>query len=320
MFPHMAWYNTKKEVKILITTITLNPALDYVLTIPNLTLGAVNRVQTAELQCGGKGLNVSIMLHALDVDNVALGFIAGTTGTMLSEKLQQQGIKADFISLAQGETRINVKLKAQTETDLNAAGPIVDDAACEALFAKLDTLCDGDVLVLAGTVPSSMPQTVYETILKRLAVKHLKIVVDATQDLLEKTLPYRPFLIKPNAFELAELLHMTSTEESALIQAAHQVQALGAQNVLVSMAGDGAFLLDATGKIHRATAPKGQVKNSVGAGDSMVAGFLSAYLATHDYAKALQMGVAAGSATAFSTQLATRAEINALYAKVQMER
>ncbi|MEG1075047.1 MAG: 1-phosphofructokinase [Ruthenibacterium sp.] len=297
----------------MVTTVTLNPALDYVLSIPQLVLGSVNRVTHAELQCGGKGLNVSIVLHTLGIESAALGFTAGKTGAMLKEKMQEQGIATDFISLAHGETRINVKLKAQKETDLNAAGPVVDDAAVQALFTKLDTLCEGDILVLAGTVPPSVPQTIYETILKRLAPKHLRVVVDATQDLLAKTLPYHPFLIKPNAFELAELCGLADFNEEMLIEAARTVQKRGAQNVLVSMAGDGAFLLDADGTLHRAAAPRGQAKNSVGAGDSMVAGFLAGFLATNDFTKALQMGIAAGSATAFSNQLATRTEIEALY-------
>ncbi|MEG1153872.1 MAG: 1-phosphofructokinase [Ruthenibacterium sp.] len=300
----------------MVITVTLNPALDYVLTVPQLILGSVNRAATAELQCGGKGLNVSIVLHALGIENIALGFTAGAMGEILQRKLREQGIVTDFIALAHGETRINVKLKAQEETDLNAAGPVVEEEALQALFAKLDVLCAGDILVLAGTVPQGLPQNLYEIILKRLAPKHLRVVVDATQDLLAKTLPYHPFLIKPNAFELAELMGIQDLSEAALVDAARAAQKLGAQNVLVSMAGDGAFLLDAAGTLHRAAAPLGQAKNSVGAGDSMVAGFLAGFLATNDFEKALQMGVAAGSATAFSHQLATRAEIETLYDKI----
>ncbi len=296
----------------MIYTVTFNPAIDYVVHTPALSLGGVNRTLSEEIQYGGKGINVSTVLNNLGVETVALGFLAGFTGDAIEKGLQEMGIRTGFLHLAEGLTRINVKIKGQEETEINGQGPHIDDAALESLFAQLDNLQPGDCLVLAGSIPASLPSDIYETILGRLQGKGIRFAVDATRDLLVKTLPYRPFLIKPNHIELGEIFGRTLSTDEEICDCAKELQRQGAQNVLVSMAGEGALLLDETGRCHRIAAPRGAVKNSVGAGDSMVAGFLAGYLEKGDYAHALRLGSAAGSATAFSLGLATREEILSL--------
>ena len=296
----------------MIYTVTFNPALDYVVRMDALALGQVNRTVSEDVQLGGKGINVSWVLRELGHENVALGFVAGFTGKAIEDGLAAKGVATDFIHLPAGLTRINVKMKAGEETEINGKGPDISAEALEELFHKLDALGEGDVLVLAGSIPASMPSDVYESILARLEGKNVLCAVDATRDLLVNVLKYKPFLIKPNNHELGEIFGRVLTTDEEIRECAEKLQQQGARNVLVSMAGDGAMLLDENGGCHRLAAYKGKVKNSVGAGDSMVAGFLAGYLDSGDYAHALRVGSAAGSATAFSDVLATRSEIEAL--------
>ena len=296
----------------MVYTVTFNPALDYVVRMDGFHAGDINRTQSEGVQFGGKGINVSTVLRNLGVENVALGFLAGFTGQALEHGLQEGGIHTDFIWLPDGLTRINVKIKAGEETEINGRGPAIPAAALEELFGKLDRLRDGDVLDLSGSIPASLPDDIYQKILARLEDRGILTVVDATRDLLCAVLPYKPFLIKPNNHELGEIFNRTLTTDEEIVDCARQLQEKGARNVLVSMAGDGSLLLDETGGRHRLGVPKGKVRNSVGAGDSMVAGFLAGWLKTGDYAAAHRMGAAAGSATAFSDGLATEAEVLAL--------
>lgn len=297
----------------MIYTVTFNPAIDYVVRLGNpLQPGAVNRAAGEDCVLGGKGINVSGVLAQLGVESVALGFIAGETGAWLERGLTAQGLHTDFIWLENGMTRINVKIKAGQETELNGAGPNIPESAMQALETKLDALQKDDMLILAGSIPSCLPQSTYERLLARLQGRGVRAVVDATQDLLLKVLPYKPFLIKPNNHELSEIVGHELTTDDEIVAAAAGLQAQGARNVLVSMAGDGALLLDENGAVHRIGCPKGKVVNSVGAGDSMVAGFVAGYLRTGNYRYALRLGTACGSATAFSVGLATKEKINEL--------
>ena len=296
----------------MIYTVTFNPALDYVVRLSDLVPGDVNRTDSEDIQLGGKGINVSCVLGQLGFESVALGFVAGFTGEAVEAGLARRGVKSDFIRLPEGLTRINVKIKAGAETEINGRGPAISAEALEELFRKLDALAAGDVLVLAGSIPSSLPSDVYQRILEKLAPKGVLCAVDATGELLVKVLPYKPFLIKPNNHELGEIFGRTLHTDAEIVECARLLQQKGARNVLVSMAGDGALLLDETGGVHRLEAFRGKVKNSVGAGDSMVAGFVAGWLEKGDYDWALRLGSACGSATAFSDTLATRAEIDAL--------
>ena len=293
----------------MVYTVTFNPALDYVVRMGSFEAGETNRTESDELQWGGKGINVSTVLRNLGVDNVALGFLAGFTGQALDQGLRKVGIATDFIWLPEGLTRINVKIKAGQETEINGVGPGIPAAALEELFAKLDRLQKGDVLVLAGSIPASLPDDVYQRILARLEGRDILTVVDATRDLLCAVLPYRPFLIKPNNHELGEIFGKVLTTDGEIEDCARRLQERGARNVLVSMAGAGSLLLDETGAVHRLGVPKGKLHNSVGAGDSMVAGFLAGWLEHHDYAMAHRLGAATGSATAFSDGLATKEQV-----------
>lgn len=296
----------------MVYTVTFNPALDYVVRVDGFQVGEVNRTSREEIQLGGKGINVSTVLSHLGVDNVALGFLAGFTGQALEEGLRREGIRTDFIWLDQGLTRINVKIKADQESEINGQGPNIDAAALDRLFQKLDKLEWDDVLIVSGSVPSTLPGDIYERILARLEGRGIHFVVDATRDLLCNVLSYHPFLIKPNNLELGEIFGRTLNTDEEIRDCAVQLQQRGARNVLVSMAGDGSLLVDETGGCHRLGVPKGKVRNSVGAGDSMVAGFVAGWLKTGDYAYAQRLGAAAGSATAFSDGLATGDQIMAL--------
>lgn len=300
----------------MVTTVTLNPALDYVMRLSALVPGAVNRASEVSLMPGGKGINVSAVLHTLGAETRALGFTAGFTGAALEDALARQGIPAAMIRLPQGLSRINVKLKAGEESEINAPGPAVPPAAQEELLAALAALPQGETLVLAGSIPPSLPKTLYAQILARLEGRGVDAVVDAEGPLLAQTLPHRPFLVKPNRAELAAFLQKTVDSEAALQEGAARLQQLGARNVLVSLAGDGALLLDETRRYRRVAAPKGRVKNSVGAGDSMVAGFLAGWQKSRDYGEALRLGTAAGSATAFSEGLASREMIERVMAEL----
>ena len=295
----------------MIYTVTFNPAIDYIVHTGTMQVGQVNRSQGEELYFGGKGINVSFVLHELGLPSKALGFVAGFTGAAIEAGIQQQGIATDFVHLDSGFSRINVKIKSGEETELNGQGPNISEAAVAELFEKLNQLQDGDILILAGSIPNTMSADSYEKILAHLSDKNIKVVVDATKDLLLKVLPYHPFLIKPNNHELGELFGVTLHSIEEIATYAKKLQEMGAQNVLISMAGDGALLIDETGKQHVCGVCKGTVKNSVGAGDSMVAGFVAGSM-HGDYEAALKLGTAAGGATAFSEGLAQRAEIERL--------
>ena len=299
----------------MIYTVTFNPAIDYVVSTDELTLGAVNRAESENIYFGGKGINVSMVLHELDIPSVALGFVAGFTGIAIEQGVQRMGIRSDFVHLIDGFSRINVKLRSGQETELNGQGPRITPEALKKLITKLDRLESGDTLILAGSIPKSMPQNIYELIMAKLAPKQLRIVVDATGELLMNVLKYKPFLIKPNHRELGDLFGVTIESDEQIIEYARKLQEMGARNVLVSMAGDGAFLLDESGKTYRCGVCQGTVKNSVGAGDAMLAGFLAG-AENGDYDAALKLGTAAGGATAFSDGLATRDRIYELLAQL----
>lgn len=300
----------------MIYTVTFNPAIDYVVELVSFNIGEINRTTREYMNLGGKGVNVSRVLTNLEVPNVALGFVAGFTGDALRNGLERMGVKTDFISLEEGNTRINVNIKGVEETDINARGPEIPNSAIDELFKKLDNLQSGDTLVLAGSIPTSLPNDMYERIMERLYGKGIRFVVDATRDLLVKSLKYEPFLIKPNNHELGEIFGLELTTDNEIIYYARELKKQGAKNVLISMAGDGAILVDENDVAHKIGTPKGKVKNSVGAGDSMVAGFCAGYLEKGNYKYALRMGTAAGSASAFSESLATKQEVIDLLNKI----
>lgn len=300
----------------MIYTVTFNPALDYVVRVNQFTLGAVNRTVQEHIFYGGKGINVSAVLANLGFANTALGFVAGFTGEEIERGAKTLGFDSDFIHVKKGMSRINVKLKAEDETEINGMGPEIEEADVQALFEKLDRLQQGDMLVLSGSIPSSISDTIYEEIMERLDGRGIRIVVDATRDLLLNVLQYHPFLIKPNNHELGEMFGVVLETEDEIIRYAKILQERGAVNVLISMAGDGAVLVAENGEIYRRKPPKGVVKNSVGAGDSMVAGFAAGYLKTGDYEEALKLGTAAGSASAFSDGLADGDTIRRLYGQL----
>ncbi len=295
----------------MVYTVTFNPAIDYVVHTDEISVGGVNRTKSEEIYFGGKGINVSMVLSELGVKSKALGFVAGFTGEAIEKGAAEKGIETDFVHLENGFSRINVKIKSGSETELNGQGPTIDEKALEQLFKKLDKLSEGDTLVLAGSIPNSMPADVYEKILERLQSKKIKTVVDATKDLLMNVLKYKPFLIKPNNHELGEMFGVTLKTNEEIAEYAQKLKDMGARNVLVSMAGDGALLLDENGKTHVCGVCKGTVKNSVGAGDSMVAGFIAGS-ENGDYEYALKLGTATGGATAFSEGLAEKSLIDEL--------
>ena len=296
----------------MIYTVTFNPAIDYTVKLSSLRPGALNRNLSEEYLFGGKGINVSGMLRNLGEESIALGFIAGFTGEGLEKGLQQQGIVTRFIRVAEGMTRINVKVKAQEETEINGIGPTITQEDMQTLYGLLDDLQAQDTLVLSGSIPGCLPDDTYEKIMEYLQHRDIRMVVDASGKLLVNVLKYRPFLIKPNNHELGEIFGEEPQTDAQIIECAQKLQEMGGRNILVSMAGDGALLLDETGKIHRMGCPKGKLVNSVAAGDSMVAGFLAGYQQTGDYGYALKLGTAAGSATAFSIGLGEKELINEL--------
>ena len=296
----------------MVYTVTFNPAIDYVVRIKEIIVGATNHSQREEIYFGGKGINVSVVLKELGVDSKALGFTAGFTGEAIEKGLADLGIDTDFVHLKTGNSRINVKLKSAEETEINGQGPHIDDESVTALFQKLDSLIDGDTLILAGSIPSSLPADIYERILDRLSLKKIRVVVDATKDLLLNVLKFKPFLVKPNNHELGDMFGVKLKTDEEIEKYARKLQDMGAVNVLISMAKDGSMLIDETGKMHRMGVCKGKVKNSVGAGDSMVAGF-TAGIQSGDYEYALKLATAAGGATAFSDGLATKEKITELF-------
>lgn len=293
----------------MIYTITFNPALDYIMVVPSCRSGEVNRTESEKIMAGGKGINVSIVLNNMGVENTALGFISGFTGGAIENILADMNCKTDFIKLDNGFSRINVKIKSDTETEINGQGPDISDDAVKKLYEKLDSLNDGDTLVLAGSIPSSLSDSIYCEIMDYLKDKKLNIVVDATKDLLVNVLKYKPFLVKPNNHEIGEIFGVELKTRSEVVPYAKKMQKMGAKNVLVSMAGEGAVFVGENGEVYESEAPKGKLVNSTGAGDSMVAGFLAGYMEKQDFMYALKMGLSAGSASAFSENLATKEEI-----------
>ena len=299
----------------MIATVTFNPSLDYIVRVDDMRLGAINRTAYEQILPGGKGVNVSIVLGNLGHESRALGFVAGFTGDELERLCARAGVCADFIRVAEGMTRVNVKVKSAEETELNGQGPRITEKDVEALFAKLDELSAGDTLVDPGSVPAALPHDMYERIMARLAGRDVRIVVDAERDLLTRVLPHRPFLVKPNNHELGDIFGVTLATRDEVVPYARQLQEMGAANVLVSMAGEGGVLVAETGEVFQSPAARGTVVNSVGAGDSSVAGFLAGLMETGSYEAAFRMALAAGSASAFSDHLATRAEVEALLAE-----
>lgn len=296
----------------MIYTVTFNPALDYTMKVNNLQTGEINRADSEQMNYGGKGINVSAILSRLKTENKALGFIAGFSGDKLADMLNADGIDNDFVKLNNGFTRINVKIKSDNETDINANGPDIQKEELEKLFEKLDALKQGDYLVLAGSIPKSLPDNIYENILERLKNRNIKFVIDATGDLLLNVLPYKPFLIKPNHHELGELFDVKIKEYDDIVKYSKLLQEKGAENVLVSCGKKGAVLLDSQGNTYKIGNVPGKIISSVGCGDSMVAGFVAGYIEKGDYAYALKLGAACGNATAFSQSLATKEEIDAM--------
>ncbi len=293
----------------MIYTVTLSPSIDYIVRLSSMRFNVTNRTDSEEFYFGGKGINVSQVLAELDLPSTALGFIAGFTGDAIAAGIGSNKVRTDFIRLNNGFSRINIKIKAGGETEINGQGPDIPPEALEALMCKLDALQDGDILVLAGSIPKSMPDDVYERMLGRVAHKNIMIVVDATKQLLVNSLKNRPFLIKPNRLELSEIFHAEVENEQDVEKYARKLQQLGARNVIVSLGRKGAMLVDETGGVHKQGTLKQQVLNTVGAGDSMVAGFIAGYLQTRDYAYALKLGSACGNATSFLPGLATREKI-----------
>ena len=297
----------------MVYTVTFNPALDYVMNLKKLSADDINRTESEELYYGGKGINVSAILSRLDIPNIALGFTAGFTGKKLKQMMDTDGIKSDFVELDGGFTRINVKLKFGEELDINANGPDISEDKINELFIKLKRLTAGDYLVLAGSVPPSLPDDLYSKILEEFYGKGIKIVVDTTGNQLLNVLKYKPFLIKPNHHELAEIFGQEMDDTEKIIVYAKKLKEMGAVNVLVSRGGDGAVLVDEEGGVYPAKAIKGQLVNSIGCGDSMVAGFIAGYIKNGNYKDALKLSVASSAATAFSKELAQAEEINKIY-------
>ena len=304
----------------MIYTVTFNPALDYVMNLKELQYKDINRTESEQLYYGGKGINVSAILSRLGVDNIALGFLAGFSGRQIEEMLNAESINNDFVYLKKGYTRINVKIKADEDYDINAQGPDIEADEINALFDKLEKLQSGDFLVLAGSIPNSLPNDIYEEILAKLQNKGINFAVDATGDLLLNVLKYKPFLIKPNNHELAEMFNVELNSTEDVVFYARKLKEMGAQNVLISMGKDGALLVTENDEVFASSVAKGEVINSVGAGDSMVAGFIAGYLKSNSYEEALRLGAASGGATAFSSDLATREFIDKLVDEIKIEK
>ena len=303
----------------MIYTITLNPSIDYIVRLDKLTTGITNRTTSEEYYYGGKGINVSLVLAELDLDSTAYGFVAGFTGKAIENGIRNDHIITDFIKLNEGISRINIKIKAGEETEINGQGPHISEEELERLLQKIDRLSNGDTLILAGSIPNTMPDDVYERMMERIKYKDVRIVVDATKQLLVNSLKYKPFLIKPNRQELSEIFNVEVKTEEDIEHYAKELQKMGARNVLISLGGDGAMLIDENGGKHKAGVLKEKVLNTVGSGDSMVAGFTAGYVKTGDYAYALKLGSVCGNATAFLPGLATKEKINELLEKFEKE-
>ena len=302
----------------MIYTVTFNPSLDYIVSVDDFKLGLTNRTSSELMLPGGKGINVSIVLKNLGIQSTALGFMAGFTGKEIARRLEEEGVASDFIQIEEGISRINLKLKSIDGTEINGSGPKIPKEKVEELMKRLNTMKEGDVLFLAGSIPASMPDDIYSRIMKELKDKGIMIVVDATRDLLMNVLEYRPFLIKPNNHELGEIFGVNLSTKESVVPYAKKLQEKGARNVLISMAGEGAVLVSEDKSVFMAEAPKGTLINGVGAGDSMVAGFLAGWMKSHDYKEAFRMGVACGSASAFSEYLADSEMIEKVYNQVQV--
>ena len=303
----------------MIFTVTLNPSIDYVVRLDKLTNGITNRTTSEEYYFGGKGINVSCVLAELGLDSTAYGFVAGFTGEAIEKGIRNDRIITDFIKLKHGISRINIKIKAGEETEINCQGPHIDDSELERLLQKIDRIANGDTLVIAGSIPNTMPDDVYERMLERISRKDVKIVVDATKQLLVNSLKYKPFLIKPNRQELSEIFGTEVKTEEDIEKYAKELQKMGAKNVLISLGGEGAMLIDENGEKHKAGVLKEKVINTVGSGDSMVAGFVAGYEKEHSYPYALKLGSVCGNATAFLSGLATREKIGELLVKFEKE-
>ena len=300
----------------MIYTVTFNPSLDYIVSVDDFKLGLTNHTSSELLLPGGKGINVSTILTNLGIESTALGFVAGFTGDEIIRKVEEIGVRSDFIRIEDGISRINVKLKSIDGTEINGMGPDISPEKTEELMKKLDVLVPGDVLVLAGSIPVSMPDDIYSRILERLEGKGVTFVVDATGELLLNVLKYHPFLIKPNNHELGDIFGVKLKTREEVVPYGRKLQEMGAKNVLISMAGEGAVLVAEDGSVYETPAPKGVLVNAVGSGDSMVAGFTAGWMEKKDYRHAFYMGVASGSASAFSEYLATKDEIMELYKRI----
>ena len=311
---------TRREGYKVIYTVTFNPSLDYIVSVKDFRPGMTNRTSSELMLAGGKGINVSIVLGNLGIKSAALGFIAGFTGDEIVRRLHNGGINSEFIKINDGISRINIKLKSIDGTEINGQGPHIDSSHIEQLMNRLRRLESGDVLVLAGSIPAGISDNIYKDIMDMLKDKGVQIVVDATSRLLTNVLEYNPFFIKPNQHELGDIFNVTLNTQEEVIPYALELKKMGAVNVCVSMGGKGAILVADDGNVYKAKAPDGILKNSVGAGDSLVAGFLSGWIEKKDYEYAFRKGVATGSASAFSERLATNGEVNDLIGKVTIIR
>lgn len=311
---------TRREGYKVIYTVTFNPSLDYIVSVKDFRPGMTNRTSSELMLAGGKGINVSIVLGNLGIKSTALGFIAGFTGDEIVRRLHNSGINSEFIKINDGISRINIKLKSIDGTEINGQGPHIDSSHIEQLMNRLRRLESGDVLVLAGSIPAGISDNIYKDIMDMLKDKGVQIVVDATSRLLTNVLEYKPFFIKPNQHELGDIFNVTLNTQEEVIPYALKLKKMGAVNVCVSMGGKGAILVADDGNVYKAKAPDGILKNSVGAGDSLVAGFLSGWIEKKDYEYAFRKGVATGSASAFSERLATNGEVNGLIGKVTIIR
>ena len=304
----------------MIYTVTLNPSIDYVIKVDKLTTGNINRVNEEHVYPGGKGINVTRILKSLDNDNIALGFVSGFTGDYIINSLQELNLKSDFIKVKEGFTRINVKVKSEEETEINGQGPKISEEELNLFYKVIDKLVDGDILILSGSIPSCLDERLYESIMKKVEDRDIKVIVDATKNLLLNVLKYKPFLIKPNNHELAEMFNVELNSTEDVVFYARKLKEMGAQNVLISMGKDGALLVTENDEVFASSVAKGEVVNSVGAGDSMVAGFIAGYLKSNSYEEALRLGAASGGATAFSSDLATREFIDKLVDEIKIEK
>ena len=304
----------------MIYTVTLNPSIDYVIKVDKLTTGNINRVNEEHVYPGGKGINVTRILKSLDNDNIALGFVSGFTGDYIINSLQELNLKSDFIKVKQGFTRINVKVKSEEETEINKKKKKISEEELNQFYKVIDKLVDGDILILSGSIPSCLDERLYESIMKKVEDRDIKVIVDATKNLLLNVLKYKPFLIKPNNHELAEMFNVELNSTEDVVFYARKLKEMGAQNVLISMGKDGALLVTENDEVFASSVAKGEVVNSVGAGDSMVAGFIAGYLKSNSYEEALRLGAASGGATAFSSDLATREFIDKLVDEIKIEK